>query len=226
MKLQGLEKNIGYNFKNKKLLTTALCHKSYINESKGSDAKSYERLEFLGDSVLGVIVSRYIFENYSTFPEGKLSRLRASVVCEDTLSEVARGLDVGKYIILSNGERSNGGSDKPAILCDVIEAIIAAIFLDADMETAEDFVLKILKGSIDAHAQMHGDNTDYKTLLQEKVQSSGGTVTYEILSESGPDHCKSYIAGVYINGSLVAKGEGTSKKKAQSRAAGIALNEK
>lgn len=226
MKLEGLEKNLGYIFKDKKLLTTALCHKSYINESKGSDAQSYERLEFLGDSVLGVIVSRYIYENFSAFPEGKLSKLRASVVCEDTLSEIARSLDVGKYIILSNGERSSGGSGKPAILCDVVEAIIAAIYLDGGMKTAESFVMKILKDSIDTHAKMHGDNTDYKTLLQERVQSSGGTVTYEILSESGPDHCKSYIAGVYINGSLVAKGEGASKKKAQSRAAGKALNEK
>lgn len=223
MNIEALEKNLGYTFKNKKLLTTALCHKSYINEAKDGQTNSYERLEFLGDSVLGVIVSRYIFDNFATFPEGKLSRLRASVVCEESLAQVARSLDIGSYIILSNGERACGGGDKDAILCDVIEAVIAAMYIDADMETAEDFVMKILKDIIDTHAALHGDNTDYKTLLQEKVQQDGGTVTYEILSESGPDHSKSYTAGVYVNGELVAQGEGASKKKAHQSAAGKAL---
>lgn len=225
MNTEALEKKLGYTFKNKNLLKTALCHKSYINESREGNTKSYERLEFLGDSVLGVIVSRYIFENFTSFPEGKLSRLRAAVVCEESLAQVARSLDIGRYIILSNGERATGGGDKDAILCDVTEAIIAAIYLDADMSDAEAFVMRILKDTIDTHAKMHGDNTDYKTLLQEKVQQDGGTVDYEILSESGPDHSKSYIAGVYINGRLIAKGEGASKKKAHQSAAGKALEQ-
>lgn len=223
MAFEGLEKNLGYTFKNKKLLRTALCHKSYINEAKDNKARSYERLEFLGDSVLGLIVSRYIYDNYTTFPEGKLSRLRASVVCEDCLSDIARDLDIGSYVILSNGERNNGGSDKDTILCDVMEAIIAAIYLDAGMQAAEEFVLKILEKEIQSNAVDECDSTDYKTVLQEMAQDNGDTVTYEVLSESGPDHSKVYVAGVYINGTLVAKGEGGSKKKAQQNAAGNAL---
>ena len=218
-----LEEKLGYTFKDKKLLKTALCHKSYINEAKDGQTNSYERLEFLGDSVLGVIVSRYIYENFAAFPEGKLSKLRASVVCEESLASVARSLDIGSHIILSKGEQATGGADKPAILCDVVEALIASIYLEAGMETAEVFVMKILKDIIDSQASVSGDNTDYKTLLQEKVQSSGGTVTYEILSETGPDHSKSYIAGVYINGKLAAQGEGASKKKAHQSAAGRAI---
>ena len=224
MEIKELEQKLGYTFKNKRLLTTALCHKSYINEAKDNNIRSYERLEFLGDSVLGVIVSRYIFENFTSFPEGKLSRLRAAVVCEESLSDIARSMDIGRYIILSNGERISGGADKDAILCDVFEAVIAAIYLDSDdMDIVEGFVMNALKDVIDSHASLHGDNVDYKTLLQENVQQNGSVVTYEILSESGPDHSKCYTAGVYIDGKLIAQGEGASKKKAQQSAAGKAL---
>ena len=224
MDIKELEKKLGYTFKNKRLLTTALCHKSYINEAKDDNIRSYERLEFLGDSVLGVVISRYIFENFKSFPEGKLSRLRASVVCEDSLADIARKLDIGGHIILSNGERSSGGADKDAILCDVFEAVIAAIYLDSDdMDVVEGFVLSNLKDITDAHAAMQEDNVDYKTLLQEKVQQKGSVVTYESLSESGPDHSKNYVAGVYIDGKMTAQGSGASKKKAQQSAAGKAL---
>lgn len=224
MNTEALEAKLGYVFKNKSLITTALCHKSYINEARDGQVTSYERLEFLGDSVLGVIVSRYIFENFTTFPEGKLSKLRAAVVCEESLAAIATDLGIGSYIILSKGERSTGGESKPAILCDVIEAIIAAIYLDAGMDEAERFVMKILRDTIEGCAAMQGDNTDYKTLLQEKVQGFGGNVSYEILAESGPDHSKVYVAGVYVNGELIAKGEGASKKKAHQIAAGKALD--
>lgn len=218
-----LEEKLNYKFKNKKLLIEALCHKSYINEASNKDAASYERLEFLGDSVLGVIVSRYIYDNFTSFPEGKLSRLRASVVCEENLAFVARRLGIGSHIILGKGESAGGGADKDTILCDVFEAIIAAMYLDSDMQTAKDFVMHMLKDIIDKHASLHGDNTDYKTLLQEWVQRDGGTVSYEILSEAGPDHDKRYVAGAYVCGELVSQGEGSSKKKAHQSAAGNAL---
>lgn len=218
-----LEEKLNYKFKNKNLLTTALCHKSYINEAGGKNVSSYERLEFLGDSVLGVIVSRYIYDNFTSFPEGKLSRLRASVVCEENLALVARRLGIGNYIILGKGEAAGGGADKDTILCDVFEAVIAAMYLDSDMTVAENFVMDMLKDIIDEHALVHKDNIDYKTLLQEWVQRDGGTVVYEILSQSGPDHDKRYVAGVYVCGDLVAQGEGSSKKKAHQSAAGNAL---
>lgn len=220
--LAQLEQKLGYKFKNPKLLTQALCHKSYINESDGS-IKSYERLEFLGDSVLGVVVSRYIYDNYASFPEGELTKLRAAVVCERSLSQLARNLNMGEYIYLSKGEMQSGGADKDAILCDVFEAVIAAIYLDSNMEKARTFILNNLADIIQKQAQLGSDLNDYKTTLQEIVQQDGGTVEYKIVSESGPDHAKQYEAAVYVNGSRVALGSGGSKKKAQQDAAKNAI---
>lgn len=221
--LAELEQKLGYKFNNIRLLQQALCHKSFVNESS-KETKSYERLEFLGDSVLGVIVSRYIYENYTSFPEGDLTKLRAFVVCERTLSKIARGLDVGKHIMLSRGEVQSGGSDKDAILCDVFESIIAAIYLDSNMETAHEFVLNNLKQVIKEQADCGNDINDYKTALQELVQQNGGTVEYKIVSESGPDHAKQYEAEVYAFGKNIARGIGASKKKAHQDAAKNAIS--
>ncbi len=220
--LAEFEKTLGHSFKDINLLTNALCHKSYINECK-TGINSYERLEFLGDSVLGVIVSAYIYDNYPKLPEGELTKLRASVVCETTLADVARRLGAGRYILLSRGEAMSGGSDKDAILCDVFEAVVAAIYLDSDMETARRFVLDNLTHIIDDHAANADEVNDYKTVLQEQVQQHGGRVEYKLLSESGPDHCKQYHFGVYIDGRCVAEGDGGSKKKAQQSAAKNAI---
>jgi len=217
-----LQKQLGYKFKNVRLLEQALCHKSYINEST-RDISSYERLEFLGDSVLSVVVSRYIYDNYSSFPEGELTKLRASVVCENTLSDVARKLRIGDWLLLSKGEKQSGGSDKSAILCDVFESIIAAIYLDSDMDQAKQFILDNLKDIIIEQAKLGNDSNDYKTNLQELVQQRGHDVDYRIISECGPDHAREYEAAVYINNKLIATGTGTSKKKAQQVAAKNAI---
>ena len=219
-----LQKQLGYKFKNVRLLEQALCHKSYINETADND-NSYERLEFLGDSVLGVVVSRYIYDNYASFPEGELTKLRASVVCEDSLSKLARKLNLGEYIYLSNGERHSGGADKDAILCDVFESVIAAIYLDSNMEKAQEFILNNLEDVIKDHAKHRNSTTDYKTTLQEFVQQTGGKVEYKIVSESGPDHDKQYDVVVYVNGKKTATGRGHSKKKAQQDAAKNAITE-
>lgn len=222
--LAQLEKKLGYKFENLQLLKTAMCHKSYINEAKTKDIQSYERLEFLGDAVLGVVVSRYIYDKFSSLPEGALSKLRASVVCETSLAAVARRLELGEFIYLSRGEEMSGGYDKDAILCDVTEAVIAAMYLDSDMSTAAEFIMKILRDTIEEHAGMHfAMEDDFKTILQEAVQSNGGTVTYDVLSESGPDHDKTYVVAACVNGKTVSEGIGGSKKKAQQDAAQKAL---
>lgn len=217
-----LQELLGYKFNDISLLEQALCHKSYINESK-RNVSSYERLEFLGDSVLSVVVSRYIYDNYSSFPEGELTKLRASVVCENTLSDVARKLNIGAWILLSKGEKQSGGDDKDAILCDVFESVIAAIYLDSDMSCARQFILDNLTDIIIEQAKLGNDSNDYKTNLQELVQQRDDDVHYEIVSESGPDHAREYEAAVYINGKLVSTGTGTSKKKAHQSAAKNAL---
>lgn len=218
------EKNIGHKFANIKLLAEALCHKSYINEASES-IKSYERLEFLGDSILGVIVSNYIFDNYPDFPEGELTKLRASVVCETTLADISRKLDAGSFVLLSKGEDMTGGRDKDAMLCDVFEAVVAAIYLDSDMEGAKRFVLDNLTDVIENHATDADVVNNYKSALQEYVQQSGGRVEYRLHSENGPEHSREYTFGVYINGKAVAEGNGTSKKKAQQAAAKSAVQE-
>lgn len=216
------EENIGHKFANINLLAEALCHKSYINESKDG-IKSYERLEFLGDSILGVIVSSYIFDNYPRLPEGELTKLRASVVCETTLADAARKLDAGRFVLLSKGEAMTGGRDKDAMLCDVFEAVVAAIYLDSDMDSATRFVMDNLTEVIDSHAADSDTTNNYKSSLQEYVQQKGGRVDYRLHSEDGPEHCREYTFGVYINGECIAEGTGTSKKKAQQAAAKSAV---
>ncbi len=219
--MQDLQKNLGYNFKNKDLLITALTHSSYANEN-GDYSMCNERMEFLGDSVLSLIVSEYIFKNLPDQPEGKLTKLRASLVCEKTLCGFSNQLKLGEYLRLGHGEIQNKGNERPSILADAFEAVLAALYLDGGRKAAEDFVLPLILTKIDDTS----DDTyrDYKTLLQEVVQKNPEErLTYRLAAESGPDHDKLFTAEVFINSNLIGTGTGHSKKKAEQQAAKQAL---
>lgn len=211
-----IEKNIGYVFKDKSLLKQAMSHSSYVNEIKIKGQKSYERLEFLGDAVLELISSEYLYEHYKDMPEGKLTKLRASIVCEFTLSSVSRQLGYGDFVMLSKGEELTGGRNRNSILCDLFESVLGAIYLDGGMEPAKRYVNTFLMTDIESKQLFY----DAKTILQEMVQKNGkGVVTYELLGEKGPDHNKRFITGVSVDGKQLAAGEGSSKKNAEQMAA-------
>lgn len=211
-----IEKNIGYVFKNKSLLKQAMSHSSYVNEIKMKGHKSYERLEFLGDAVLELISSEYLYEHYGDMPEGKLTKLRASIVCEYTLSSVSKQLGYGDFVLLSKGEELTGGRNRNSILCDLFESVLGAIYLDGGMEPAKRYVYAFLMTDIESKQLFY----DAKTILQEMVQKNGkGSVTYEILEERGPDHNKCFVTKVLVDGKQLATGEGSSKKNAEQMAA-------
>lgn len=211
-----IEKNIDYEFHDKSLLKQAMSHSSYVNEIKIKGYRSYERLEFLGDAVLELISSEYLYEHYGDMPEGKLTKLRASIVCEFTLSSVAKQLDYGDFVLLSKGEELTGGRSRNSILCDLFEAVLGAIYLDGGMEPAKKYVHTFLMTDIESKQLFY----DAKTTLQEMVQKDGkGVVTYKLLEEKGPDHNKSFVCGVLVDGVQLATGEGTSKKNAEQMAA-------
>ena len=213
---KAIEQNIQYTFQNKALVKQALSHSSFINEMKRKGMESYERLEFLGDAILEVITSEYVFEHYKDLPEGKLTKLRASIVCEFTLSSVSQMLHLGDYVLLSRGEEITGGRNRSSILCDLFESVLGAIYLDGGMEPARKYVHTFLLTDIEHKSLFY----DAKTTLQEMVQKDGkGVVTYELLEESGPDHNKCFRTQVYIDGKSIATGEGSSKKSAQQMAA-------
>lgn len=217
--MQELEKKINYEFKNKSLLTTALTHSSYANEKGG--VLYNERLEFLGDSVLGIITAEYLFTNHKDFPEGELTKVRAALVCEKALYSFAKEIDLGEYLLLGKGEMRTGGKNRPSILADAFEALIAAIYLDGGMEQAKKFVLHFIIG---AQEQAIEINTDYKTKLQEIIQKNPEErIEYAVLGETGPDHDKRFIVAVKLNSNVIGKGEGRSKKKAEQLAAKEAL---
>ena len=219
--MEQLEKNLKYAFKNKELLKNALAHSSYANEKKGN-ATSNERLEFLGDSVLSIIVSEYIYKNFPNLPEGQLTRLRASLVCEKTLCSFSKQLGVGNYILLGKGERANGGATRPSILADAFEAILAAIYLDGGMEPAKKHVLRFVKSEL-SHLE-HENFKDYKTELQEIIQRNPEEkLTYVLIGESGPDHDKNFTVEVHLNSNVIGEGSGHSKKNAEQAAAKKAL---
>lgn len=220
--METLEARIGYTFHDRRLLQNALMHSSYANENRARGCTSNERLEFLGDSVLGMVTAMRLYRLYPDMPEGKLSRLRAELVCEQSLHAVALELGLGSYIRLGHGEARNGGRERPSILADAVEAIIAAIYLDGGLESAQRFILDhILTGL--AEGQMH-HVADYKTDLQERVQRKPGqTLEYTLLSESGPDHNKSFTMNVLLNGSEIGRGTGRTKKEAEQSAAKSAL---
>ena len=204
--MQDLEKKIDYEFKNKSLLTTALTHSSYANEKGG--APYNERLEFLGDSVLGIITAEYLFKNHKDFPEGELTKVRAALVCEKALYAFAKEIELG-------------GRNRPSILADAFEALIAAIYRDGGMEQAKKFVLRFIVG---AQEQAIEINTYYKTKLQEIIQKNPEErIEYVTLGETGPDHDKRFIVAVKLNSNIIGKGEGRSKKKAEQLAAKEAL---
>ena len=220
--MKGFESRIDYCFKDKSLLTLALTHTSYANEAKHIKAHN-ERLEFLGDSVLSIIVSKYLFSNYPNMPEGDLSKTRAALVCERSLSTFAREVELGSFLLLGNGEDQNGGRNRDSILADAFEALIAAMYLDGGIEVAEEFVLKFVS------EQMKKKNifsvfVDYKTELQEIIQQNKEEkVEYVVVDESGPAHDKSFSVEVHLNSNVIGRGTGKSKKIAEQLAAKEAL---
>ncbi len=216
-----LEKSLGYKFKNLNYLSTALTHSSYANESK-SKTKCNERLEFLGDAVLGIIVSDYIFAHCPDFPEGELTKLRASLVCEKSLCKFSKSLNVGDFLKLSHGEANSDGAKRPSILADAFEAIIAAIYLDGGIDCAREFILRFIIPDIkDPKASMF---KDYKTQLQEIVQQNREeTLEYALVDQTGPDHDKRFWVQVCLNNNVIGKGKGKSKKEAEQQAAKEAL---
>lgn len=216
-----LEKNIGYQFKNIDNLNKALTHSSFANESKFK-VSSNERLEFLGDAVLSIVVSDYIFLHCPNYPEGDLSKLRASLVCEKSLCRFSKALNVGDFLLLSHGERNSKGNERPSILADAFEAIIAAIYLDGGMNEAKKFILRFVIPEIGS--QKPKAFKDYKTILQEIIQKNKEEIiTYSLVGESGPDHDKHFEVVVKINSNVVGKGGGRSKKEAEQQAAREAL---
>ena len=215
-----LEERLGYVFRDTSLLETALSHSSYANERHG--VSSNERLEFLGDAVLGFCAAKNICRLYPTMPEGEMTRLRAEQVCEASLHHVAEALGLSEYIRLGRNEECNGGRQRVSILADSVEAIIAAMYLDGGLEPAERFIEeRILK---DVRAGHRPVRTDYKTQLQEILQRKGGIApSYAIIGESGPDHNKSFVARVMLHDGAYAEGTGKSKKEAEQAAAKAAL---
>lgn len=221
--LKEFQEVIGYKFTNIEYLKVALTHSSYANENREKNVPFNERLEFLGDSVLGLVISRYLFENFPKHHEGKLTKMRASVVCEKSLWECAVNIELGKYLILGKGEERMGGRTRMSILADAFEALIAAIYLDSGLETVREWILGQLYESI-MDASRGKMFKDYKTDFQETAQKNGDVdIRYEIENESGPDHNKTFLVNVYLDGRLMGKGEGTSKKKAEQNAAQNAL---
>lgn len=218
--MEQLQKRINYTFKDISLLHTALTHSSYANETHKGECN--ERLEFLGDAVLSIVVSEYLFSHYRDKAEGDLTKLRASLVCETTLAGFARQIQLGSFLKLGRGERKNGGDKRPSILADAFEALIAAIFLDGGMEKAREFVLSFTKSEILKPSVKRG--RDYKTTLQELVQQNEGEVLeYVLISETGPDHNKHFVVEVHLNSNVIGKGGGRSKKDAEQQAAHTAL---
>ena len=220
MNLEDFEKNIGYTFKNKKLLKNALTHTSYANEQ---GVASNEKLEFLGDAILEFVTSQYLYRNYINLKEGEMTKVRASVVCEESLYKIAIRHNFSDFLYLGRSEIVNKKNKKEAILADSVEAVIAAMYLDSGLEYVQNFIIDNLKDEI-ATASKHVGMKDYKTVLQEKLQVHGEVqIKYEIIDESGPDHDKSFTASVKLNGEILATGTGKSKKSAEMEAAKEAL---
>lgn len=219
--MEKLEEKIGYSFKDKKLLQTALTHSSYANE-KHDRSLSYERLEFLGDSILGLVTAEFLYSHEPALPEGRMTRLRAELVCEASLKKVAEELGIGEYMRLGKGEERSGGRSRASILADMVESVIAAIYLDSGMDSARSFIIERLLKNADLGEQHK--IADYKTELQELVQrKSDSHISYELTGESGPDHNKTFSFCVYINGVAAGQGSGRSKKEAEQAAACAAL---
>ncbi|MBN2899535.1 MAG: ribonuclease III [Clostridia bacterium] len=220
-----LEDTIVYRFENLKLVKEALTHSSYANEKKSNKIRNNERLEFLGDSVLSIVISDYLFRNYPDLPEGELTKIRSKIVCEATLSDCARRIKLGNYMMFGRGEELTGGRERTSILADAWEALIAAIYLDAGLETAREFIMEqmsqIIEDAIQGKVFM-----DYKTRLQEVIQvEKSNRIRYELTGEEGPDHCKVFYSSVLLNDERIGEGKGRSKKESEQEAAKQALRE-
>jgi ribonuclease-3 len=219
--IKDLENAIGYRFQNITLLQNALTHSSYANERWHNSLKSNERLEFLGDSVLGMVVAEYLYRTFPDRPEGELTRMRADMVCEKSLAGVAARINLGMHMMLGNGEEQGGGRNRESILADAVESVIAACFLDGGMSAARKFIEQFTLVEVPVR-KLH--NADYKTALQELVQQKKNQVlSYRLTGESGPDHDKRFDVEVTLNGNVVGIGSGSSKKRAEQMAAQCAL---
>ena len=221
--MQELEKKLNYTFRDPNLLSEALSHSSYANEHRSAGLRSNERLEFLGDSVLGFVTAEFLFLQHPDLPEGDLTRIRAALVCEQSLYEVARKLDLGRYLKLGRGEEAGGGRERTSILADATEAVFAAVYLDGGIGAASTLIHRVL---LDAEKEevVEERRRDYKTALQELVQRQADQVlTYRMIGEEGPDHDKTFLAEVLLNGTQVGTGSGHSKKEAEQSAAKAAL---
>ena len=219
--MKTLETKLGYQFHNPKLLDHALTHSSYANEHHLGSISSNERLEFLGDSVLGMIVADHLYRTFPDLPEGDLTRIRANLVCEGSLVLVAKEWDLGRYLKLGKGENACGGRSRPSILADAVEAVLAAVFLDGGLAHDRDIIQRFL---LDRMEQVNRASRDHKTYLQELVQrKSGQVLSYELIGESGPDHNKTFQMQVLLNGQPIGQGTGHSKKEAEQAAANAAI---
>ena len=221
--MQELEKKLNYTFRDPALLSEALCHSSYANEHRSSHLNSNERLEFLGDSVLGFVTAEFLFVQHPDLPEGDLTRIRAVLVCEQSLYEVAKKLDLGRYLKLGRGEEAGGGRQRTSILADATEAVFAAVYLDGGIVAASALIHRLL---LDAEREeaVEERRRDYKTALQELVQRQADQVlTYRMVGEEGPDHAKTFVAEVLLNGAPRARGSGHTNTAPHPPAARSAL---
>ena len=222
--LNSFQNKLNYYFKDIELLETALTHSSYSNENNMHVSKCNERLEFLGDTIISLVVSQYLYNKYPFYPEGELTKIRAKVVCEKSLVYAGKHIDIGNYLLLGKGEDATGGRERDSILADASEAITGAIFMDSDYETVSKFLLANFEYDI-IHAVAKGNLfIDYKTQLQEKLQKIARTkVEYMVVKEEGPDHNKLFYMDVLINNGVIGSGIGRNKKEAEQMAAKEAL---
>ncbi len=220
MDIKECQSVIGYEYKDLTLLEVALTHSSYANES-GCGKKCNERLEFLGDSVLGFITAEYFFSHFKDIPEGELTKLRASTVCEKSLFEFAKEINLGDYLLLGKGEQKCGGRERASTLADAFEAVIASIYLDGGIEPARKFVLRFVSKAVENHQVSF---KDYKTTLQEVIQKNPEEkLSYVLIAETGPEHDKSFEVEVHLNSNVIGRGQGRTKKHAEQEAAREAL---
>lgn len=217
--IKDLQKKIKLKFNNLGLLEQATAHRSYLNEAAGKEINSNERLEFLGDTVLSLIISDWLFEKFPQYPEGQLTNLRSNIVRTSALAQIAQKLNIGDYLLLSRGERDSNGSQNPSILADAMEAVIGSIYLDQGIEPTQKFIKENFTHLVE-EITISGQLKDAKSLLQEKLQAEAKqTPIYKTLEENGPDHDKIFTVGVYAGDELLAKGQGKSKQLAQESAA-------
>lgn len=222
--LKILEEKLNHDFKNKLFLKNSLTHSSYANENKLGIINSNERLEFLGDAILNLIVSQYLYKKYPHYPEGELTKIRAKVVCESSLAYIARKIGVGDYLLLGKGEEATGGRERESILADTVEAMIGAVYMDSDFQTANKHLLEQFEDDIVKAVDKGELFFDYKTELQEKYQKhSNSKIEYSIYKEEGPEHNKVFFMNVILNGKILGSGKGKNKKEAEQMAAKVAL---